>query len=515
MNWQTKSGVLEYTHHLLVIMVDNNSLESLNFKLLPPPVNLPKYAKNQMAQASFFAQTNFAQGLYRYKDVFGIKREDRKRHMYIVGKSGMGKSKLLENLIRFDVSYGFGLAVIDPHGDLVKQILEFIPEKRLNDVVYVNPGDTECAISFNPFAQVPAEYRQIVAQGLVEIFKKQFASTWTPRIEHLFRFATLATLENPDGTLYGFLQLLTDPHYRQQAMKHVTDEVVKRFFTVEFAGFTQKYDQEAITPLTNRLGQFFADPLLRAVFSQKESKIDFEEIMNQKKILLINASKGTLGEENSALFATFFLTKINQTAMARSKIPEKERKSFYLYVDEFQNVATKSFTSLFSESRKYGINITVANQYLAQIPEDLQEAIFGNVGTLIAFRVSGADSERLSQEFQPLVEPKDLTNIGGREFYIKMSVEGKVTTAFSATTLDVIEVNRPERISQVIEESRKRFSRPIAEVLALEMNDEAEDEDDEDLEDEEETKEEADPFMPSSDGDADKKDKLEDILPPI
>ena len=202
--------------------------------------------------------------------------------------------------------------------------------------------------------------------------------------------------------------------------------------------------------------------------------------------------------------------------MARAKIPEKERKNFYLYVDEFQNVATKSFTSLFSESRKYGINITVANQYLAQIPEDLQEAIFGNVGTLIAFRVSGADSERLSQEFQPLVEPKDLTNIGGREFYIKMSVEGKVTTAFSATSMDVIEVNRPERINQVIEESRKKFSRPIAEVLAPVMNDEVEkDEEEEDFEDEEETKEESDPFMPLSDGDVEKKDKLEDMLPPI
>ncbi len=505
--------MLEYIHHLPSIMADINSLESLNFKLLPPPVNLPKYAKNQMTQASFFGQTNFAQGLYRHRDVFGIKREDRKRHMYIIGKSGMGKSKLLENLIRFDVAYDFGLAVIDPHGDLVKQILEFIPEKRLADVVYVNPGDPEYAISFNPFAQVPAEYRQIVAQGLVEIFKKQFASTWTPRIEHLFRFATLATLENPEGTLYGFLQLLTDPQYRQGVMKHVTDEVVKRFFTVEFAGFTQKYDQEAITPLTNRLGQFFADPLLRAVFSQKESKIDFENIMNHKKILLINASKGTLGEENSALFATFFLTKINQTAMARAKIPEKERKNFYLYVDEFQNVATKSFTSLFSESRKYGINITVANQYLAQIPEDLQEAIFGNVGTLIAFRVSGADSERLAQEFQPLVEPKDLTNIGGREFYIKMSIEGKVTTAFSATTLDVIEANRSERVEEVIKESRIRFSKPIAEVLTGEESP-LEDDDEEYVEDEEEEEASTDPFMPPEAG-PEKKDKLEDMLPPI
>ena len=443
-------------------MDSSNSDSSL--KLLPPPANLPRYSVDDLRDVSYFAQTTYSSAYHRSQEIFGLKRADRRRHVYIIGKSGMGKTRTLEQLIRFDIFYGYSLAVIDPHGDLALALLDFMPEDRIEDVIYVDPADVDHPIAFNPFADVPTDLRQTVAQGLIEIFRKQFAATWTPRMEHLFRFATLATLEDPEGTLYGFLQLLTDARYRQRVITHVTDDVVRRFFSIEFASFSEKYDNEAITPLTNRLGQFFADPLMRAIFSQKENKIDFDEIMNRGKILLLNISKGSLGEENSALFGSIFLTKINQTAMARGRIPEKDRKEFYLYVDEFQNVATQTFTSLFSESRKYAINITVANQYLSQIPFDLQETIFGNVGTLISFRVGGSDAERLSQEFAPMLGVHDLINLGAREIYIKMPIDGHTEDPFSA---EIVTVEPPKHESyrqRIIERSRAKYSRTMAEI---------------------------------------------------
>ena len=432
----------------------------LNFKLLPPPNRLPKFSESEARDVSYFGQTNYADGTYQSSVAFGIKRIDRRRHMYVIGKSGMGKTCLLEMLIRYDLSFGYGVAVIDPHGDLAKHVLAAVPQNRIDEVVYIDPSDLEYPIAFNPFANVPKALRQSVAQGLVEIFEKQFASTWTPRIEHLFRFACLATLENPEGTLYGLLQLIVDSRYRQWVIKHIDDEVVKRFFSVEFAGYSQKYDQEAITPLANRLGQFFADPLMRGIFTQKENKIDFQDIMEEGKILIVNCSKGILGEENSALFGSFFLTKINQVAMARARQEEEERREFYLYVDEFQNVATHTFISLFSESRKYGINITVANQYLGQIGEKLREAILGNVGTILSFRLGGADADRMVQEFRPLVQSQDIINLGMRDFYIKMAIDGRTAQPFSAVTLPLQTIHiQPDALQEILDLGRERYAR--------------------------------------------------------
>lgn len=445
-----------------------NFKEDLIFKLLPPPATLPIYNEKDLRSVSYFGTSNFVSGLYRSQNTFGIKRADRRRHIYMIGKSGMGKTRLLEQLLRFDIAGGHGVALIDPHGDLAKSLLAFIPQQRITDVVYVDPNDSGNGhpIAFNPFSRVEGPFRQTVAQGLVEIFKKQFASSWTPRMEHLFRFATLAMLEHPEGTLYELTQLLSDARARQRSISYITDEVVKRFFAVEFAAFSQKYDSEAITPLLNRLGQFFADPLLRAIFSQKENKIDFDDIMNNRRILIVNTSKGNIGEENSALLGAFFLTKLTQTTMARSRFEEAERKEFYLYVDEFQNVATQSFSSLFSESRKYALNITIANQYLAQIPMDLQEAIFGNVSTLISFRIGGADAVRIAKEFQPLVQEQDLINLGVRDFYIKMSIDGETSHPFSARTADVSSMKNEERIQEVIDASRRKYAGVLQEPSA-------------------------------------------------
>lgn len=421
------------------------------FTLLSPPEDLPEYDPDLIDEISYIGQTLFISGIYQNHDLFGIKRTDRPRHLYVLGKSGMGKSYFLENLIRSDIEADMGIGVIDPHGDLVNKLIKRIPADRIEEVVYIDPSDSDNPIAFNPFENVPIENRQLVSQGLVEIFKKQFASTWSPQIEHLFRFATLAMLEYPEGTLYGLLQLITDSEYRQHVIKHIDDDIIKRFFSVEFASYVQKYDQEAITPLTSRLGHFFSDPLMRRIFTNPENKIDVADIMDNGHILLVNTSKGTLGEENSALFGSFFLTKIEQAAMARSRQAEEDREPFYLYVDEFQNVATESFISLFSESRKYAINITLANQYLSQIQDRLINSILGNVGIMCVFRVGGQDALRMSQEFQPQLKPHDFLNLGLGEFYIKMSIDGKTTLPFSATTMKLPEAKHPENASAVIE----------------------------------------------------------------
>lgn len=427
------------------------------FTLLSPPEDLPEYDENTLDDVSYIGQTLFISGIYQNRDVFGIKRVDRPRHMYVLGKSGMGKSYFLENLIRADIDAHMGIGVIDPHGDLIKKLIARIPDDRVEEVVYIDPSDMEYPIAFNPFENVPLEDRQLVSQGLVEIFKKQFTSTWTPQIEHLFRFATLAMLEYPEGTLYGLLQLITDSEFRQHVIKHIDDEIIKRFFSVEFASYVQKYDQEAITPLTSRLGHFFSDPLMRKIFTNPENKIDIANIMNKGHILFVNTSKGTLGEENSALFGSFFLTKIEQAAMARSRQSEEDREPFYLYVDEFQNVATESFISLFSESRKYAINITLANQYLSQIQDRLMNSILGNVGIMCIFRVGGQDAVRMTQEFQPQLKPQDFLNLGLGEFYIKMSIDGKTTLPFSATTMRLEDARYQKNIPEIIDYTHEHY----------------------------------------------------------
>jgi len=450
------------------------------FTLLPPPDILPEHGEEDERDMSYIGKTLYITGMYQTHDIFGIKRIDRRRHTYILGKSGMGKSYLLENIIRADILNGFGVAVIDPHRDLATKLLASIPKERIDDVVYIDPTYTDHPLAFNPFAHVPTEYRQQVAQGLVEIFRKQFASTWSPRIEHLFRFATLAMLEYSKGTLYGIMKLLTNPQYRQDVLKELEDIVIKRFFSVEFAAFSQKYDQEAITPLTNRLGHFFSDPLMRNIFTKSENTIDIHTIMSEGKILIINTAKGMLGEENSALFGSFFLTKIEQAAMARSQIDISKRKPFYLYVDEFQNVATESFTTLFAESRKYEINITIANQYLSQLPDSLIHAILGNVGTMIIFRVGGEDAVHMAREFQPLLKSHDFLNLGVGEFYIKMSIDGKTVPPFSATTLRIDDPPYPEHSTEILE---KNFARYCQQDNNQTINDDNHEEDVQDMRD--------------------------------
>lgn len=430
----------------------------------PPPPELPVYQHVDPKEVSFIGRTNYEAPLESKKYIFGIKRKDRRRHVYIVGKSGVGKSKFLELLVRQDIAYGHGLMFIDPHGDVIDTILDFIPENRINDVVLIDPSDSDFPISFNPLQKVPPDLKHQMAQGLIEVMEKQFGANWTPRLEHVFRFTTLALLDYPDATLRGIISMLTDRPFRQKVIEYITDDMVKRFFAVEFADWSEKFDTDAIIPLVNKLGQFLSMPMLRNIFAQKENKVDLEKIMNDGKIVLINLSKGKIGEENASFFGSMFITKIKQAGMARAKIPEDKRSDFYFYVDEFHNLVTASFMNLFSEARKYGLNLTVAHQYTAQLIPAVLATVLGNVANIVVFRVGGEDAEKLEAEMTPVFKAKDMINLGMQEFYIKETIDGETYDPFSAETLKVLPAPHPSYKERILDASRQRYAKPVFEV---------------------------------------------------
>lgn len=436
----------------------------LKIKTISPPANLPVFKSDEdWETTSFFGRTNYATGFSGRRDFFGIKRFDRRQHLYIIGKTGVGKTKMIELLARADINEGYGLCVIDPHGDLIGSLLDYIPGERKDDVVLIDPTDMDFPVSFNPIREVPPEDRHLVAGGLIEAFKKQFGEQWTSRLEHVCRFTILALLEYKESTFADMLKMLTDAKFRQKVIPSITDEVVRRFWTLEFAAWSERFDNEAITPLVNRIGQFLSNPLVRHTFAQKNNKINFDKLINSSAIILVNLSKGVLGEENTELFGTLIITAIYQAAMRRAKISERERAPFYLYVDEFQNVATQTFLNLFSESRKYGMNITISHQYLGQVTTKMRDTVFGNVGTLVSFRLGAEDAERMVKEFAPVCEIEDLLNLSTREFVIKLSIDGRSSDPFSGETNEV-EENEASFREEIIKLSREKYSRPIKEV---------------------------------------------------
>lgn len=433
-------------------------------KYAPPPPELPVYKHIDPREAVFFGRTNYIAGLEEKRFIFGIKRKDRRRHMYIIGKSGVGKSKLLEMMIRQDIRYDYGLCLIDPHGDVIEEILKFIPEERVSDTVIIDPSDIDWPVSFNPLQNINPELKHQVAQGLIEVMEKQFGANWTPRLEHVFRFTVLALLDFPMATMRGMISMLTDRRYRQKVIAYISDEMVKRFWAIEFADWSEKFDTEAIIPLVNKLGQFLSNPYLRHIFGQRENKIDLAHIMNSQKILLINLSKGKLGEENSSFFGSIFITKIKQAGMARAAAAESERKDFYLYVDEFHNLVTTTFENLFSEARKYGLNMIVAHQYMGQLLPRVHDTVLGNVGTIVVFRVGGEDGAKLESEMTPVFKAKDMINLGMQEFYVKMTIDGDTSDPFSAETLKVLPVRRESFKEKIIDFSRKKYAAAAEEV---------------------------------------------------
>lgn len=427
------------------------------FKKAEPPSALPTEKKDP--EISFFGETNF----HGKKIPFGIKRKDRRRHLYIVGKSGSGKSKLIELLVKNDIEAGKGVGILDPHGDLVDNILKMIPEDRIKDVVIFDPSDLNFPIAFNPIEQVPPELKIRVTIGFIEIFKKLFGANWSPRLEHVLRYTTLALLDTPGTTILSILKMLTDKNYRQTIVRNIQDNVVKNFWVNEFAGWSEKFDNEAITPLLNKVGQFVSTNMIRNIVGQPKNLMDFRDIMDNKKIFLMKVSKGILGEENAALIGAIVITKLYQAAMSRADTPEEEREDFYLYVDEFQNFATDTFDEILSEARKYRLCLTIAHQFLGQLDEGIQRTVFGNVGSMISFRVGGADSGTLAEEYNPRFSERDIINLGVRNFYTKMSIDGELCEAFSGRTMD-IHTPKTHFAQQCKDWSRTTFARPAEEV---------------------------------------------------
>lgn len=406
---------------------------------------------------TYFGETNF-----RNKRVkFGIKTDDRRRHMYLIGKTGMGKSTVMENMIIQDIINGEGVALVDPHGDLAEKIIDYIPSSRINDVVYFNPADIEFPVAFNVIETVSPEYKHLIASGMVGVFKKLWADSWGPRLEYVLRNAILALLDYPGSTLLGVMRILVDKNYRKKVIEKIQDPVVKSFWVDEYSKYPQQFQTEAIAPIQNKVGQFLSTALIRNVVGQVKSTIDLREIMDNRKILIMNLSKGRIGEDASALMGAMMITKLQLAAMSRIDVPEEDRKDFYLYVDEFQNFATDSFANILSEARKYRLNLIIAHQYIEQLSEVVRPAVFGNVGTMAVFRIGSIDAEAMTVEFEPYFTPEDLVNLAKYDIYMKLMIDGVSSNPFSATTLPPLP--KPENSAardKVIRVSRERYGKP-------------------------------------------------------
>lgn len=379
--------------------------------------------------------------------------------MYIIGKTGTGKTTFIENMIVSDIRAGNGLAVIDPHGDLAEDLLNFIPKRRINETIYFNPSDLEYPIAFNPLEKVDRDKHHLVASGLISVFKKIWHDFWGPRMEHILRHAILALLEYPGSTLLDLSSMLIDKDFRKKVLEKVTNPQVRDFWFTEFERYSAFFRSEAISPIQNKVGQFLAIPLIRNIVGQTQSSIDFRKIMDKGYILIANLSKGRIGEDNCALLGAMILTKIQLTALSRGDISESKRRSFYLYVDEIHNFLTLSFADILSESRKYGLNLILTHQYIEQLDEKIRSAILGNVGTIISFRIGTADAKYLAREFYPVFNETDLINLPNHHIYLKLMINGITSKPFSAITLPPPEIKTSYK-REVIEASKMKFGRP-------------------------------------------------------
>lgn len=408
---------------------------------------------------TIIGQTNF-RGQHR---PFGIYDDDRRRHMYIIGKTGVGKTTLIENMLIQDIKHGKGVALVDPHGDVVERVLDAIPPERTNDVIYFDPADVNYPVAFNVLEAIDPEYKYLVASGLVSALKKIWADSWGPRLEYILRNTILALLDYPSSTMLGITRMLADKDYRKKVVSNISDPVVKSFWVNEFANYNERFRSEAISPIQNKVGQFLSSAIIRNIVAQPKSTIEMKDIMDQGKILLINVSKGRIGEDNSALLGAMLITKIQLAAMDRAKIPEHERRDFYLYVDEFQNFATESFATILSEARKYRLSLIIAHQYITQMEEVVRDAVFGNVGTLISFRVGAFDAEYLEKEFAPEFTQTDLVNLDKYNANIKLMINGVTSSPFSMQTIPPApDVYRSRE--KVIKVSRERYGRDREQV---------------------------------------------------
>jgi len=368
---------------------------------------------------------------------FGIKDKDRLGHMYVIGKTGTGKSTLLQSMAISDIERGNGFCVIDPHGDVAENLLNYIPYERIEDVIYFNPQDLEFPIAFNPLKKVHPNYHHVVVSGLLSTFKKIWADNWGPRLEHILRFTLLTLLEYQDATLLDIQPVLTDVSFRTHILSKVHTHQLLTFWHNEFGTYSNALRAEAISPILNKVGIFSSSALLRNIVGQKTRSFHLSKVLDDGKILIANFSKGALGEDVSALLGSMLVTSIQLTALHRAKQPEHTRRPFYLYVDECHSFLTDSFADILAESRKYGLGLFLANQYIEQLKDEIRAAIFGNVGTLISFRVGADDAQYLAKEFHPIFNETDLVNLPRYSMYLKLMIDGATSQPFSADTIPV------------------------------------------------------------------------------
>ncbi len=439
-------------YHLPHTNVETPNILWASSKTAEPPANLPVYTDVTQQNISPIAITNFR----GHNTMFGMPRIDRGRHLYIIGQTGVGKSALLELLTISDIHSPYGFAVIDPHGDYANNILKRIPAERAKDVIYFNPADTDFPIAFNPMEVSDAKLKTHTASELIGVLKRMFES-WGPRLEYILRYCLLALLDYPDSTMLDITRMLTDKKFRQDVISYIEDPVVKNFWTVEFASWNDKFAAEAVAPVLNKVGAFTANPIVRNIIGQPKSSFNIRQIMDERKILIVNLSRGLIGEDNAALLGALLVTKVQMGAMSRADIPAEERTPFYLYVDEFQNFATDSFATILSEARKYALNLTVANQYIAQMSTEVKDAVFGNVGSVIAFRMGADDARGMQRYFEPKFEEHDLVHMHNRNFVVSMTIEGEKAQAFSATTLN-LPTEFSNQTEAIIEHSREKYA---------------------------------------------------------
>lgn len=447
--------------HLPHTSVETPNIVWATTKTAEPPPNIPVTVKGQEDEISLLGVTNFRGD----NTIFGLNRTDRGRHVYILGQTGTGKSGALELLTISDIYYHQGFAVIDPHGDYAQHILQFIPPSRLDDVVYFNPADTAHPIGFNPLELTDKTLKGHISSELVGVLKRLFAESWGPRLEYILRYTLLALLDYPNATMLDVTRMLTEKGFRKDVISYIDDPVVKNFWVTEFASWNDKFASEAVAPVLNKVGAFTANPMIRNIIGQPKSTFNIRQIMDEGKILIVNLSRGLMGEDNAGILGAMMVTKIQLAAMGRADMHESKRRPFYLYVDEFQNFATDSFAVILSEARKYGLNLTVANQYISQMSEAVRSAVFGNVGTILSFRVSPDDAPFLQKYFEPQFEAPDLIQQHSRYFVITMMISGEKAPAFSAKTLQ-LPTPQKDLTEDIIANTRQHYARNLAEVEA-------------------------------------------------
>jgi hypothetical protein len=390
---------------------------------------------------------------------FALSHRDRRHHLYAIGKSGAGKTTLLRNLILQDIEAGHGVAIIDPHGDLANELLDCIPRRRIEDVAYFNPADMEYPVGFNLLGQTPPEDRHLVASGIVSVFKSIWHDSWGPRLEYILYASVAALLDCENVSLLGVQRMLSDGRYRSWVVKQIKDPMVRSFWENEFENYDKKFMLEAIAPIQNKVGQLLMSPHVRNILGQVKSRIDARFMMDNGRIFIADVSKGKLGADKSNLLGALLVTQFQLAAMSRSDVPEHERKDFFLYVDEFQSFASDSFISILSEARKYRLCLTLSHQYVDQVRPEIRDAVFGNVGSIVAFRIGHRDAKQLELAFGETYRASQLTSLGNHEVCAKLLADGQDCEPFLGKTLPPLG-ERHGRRETIIRRSREKYARP-------------------------------------------------------